>query len=54
MARIVRIHEYGDPSVLKIEDIGLHNHDGRRCKPGSAAGYRSMGNLRRSRKRTRS
>jgi NADPH:quinone reductase-like Zn-dependent oxidoreductase len=21
MARIVRIHEYGDPSVLKIEDI---------------------------------
>jgi len=21
MARIMRIHEYGDPSVLKIEDI---------------------------------
>ena len=23
MARIVRIHEYGDPSVLKIEDIDV-------------------------------
>jgi hypothetical protein len=39
MARIVRIHEYGDPSVLKIEDMDCHDADerqaagiaGRRC-----------------------
>jgi len=24
MARMVRIHDYGDPSVLKIEDIEVN------------------------------